>query len=339
MSEAPPTTPADGPPLAGLACLVLAHEHPQQLRLLLDALTRAGARCFLHIDRRAEATRAALLAAGLPAGVELLPQRESFASGWGGFGMIEATLALMRAALAPATVPPRALCLLSGTHLPIRPAAEIAALLLDGREHADLRFACAEPPERESLRRFWYPTLPGREQESRLLRFLNRNTWRLGRRDLARGLRGMTPMVGSQWWCMTARTASRMLEFLDANPWYVRFFRRAHIPDESFFQTLLGAAIARGTARLGPPSSYQVMEGYGPRVLTAEELSAAFASGRPFARKFDSRIAPDAVSLALAGAGIHSAAPTAAAATPGRVAVAARRGRWVWSGGGWATTP
>ncbi|WP_188900843.1 glycosyltransferase family 2 protein [Caldovatus sediminis] len=321
-----------GSPLAGLGCLVLAHENAPQIRLLLDRLTRGGARCWVHLDRRAEETRAALHLAGLPAGAELLPRQRSFAAEWGGFAMVEATLALMRAALAPpaegaagAARAPRALCLLSGTHLPIRPAAEIADLLLDGREHADLRFACAEPPERESLRRFWYPTLRGREQDSRLLRLVNRNAWRLGRRDLARGLRGMTPMVGSQWWCLTAGTARRMLEFLDANPWYARFFRLAHIPDESFFQTLLGAFVARGAVRLGPPSSYQVMEGYGPRILGVRDLPPAFASGLPFARKFDSRIEPEAVSLALAASGD----PAAGAAGPGddRTVVAGRRRR------------
>ncbi|MBV1798779.1 hypothetical protein KSF81_17960 [Siccirubricoccus sp. G192] len=235
-------------PLEGLACLVLAHDDAPQLALLLQRLSDDGAACYLHLDARARAVRQALLP-GLPPGVWLAPEAESRRIAWGGFGMIEASLLLLRQALRnPAT---QHVCLLSGTHLPVQPAARIAAFLFDGRQHIDLRLAAAEPPERESLRRFWHPGLPGREQHSRLRRSVNRNAWLLGRRDLARGLRGLTPMVGSQWWHMTADCACEMLRFLDANPWYTTFFHRVRIPDESFFQTLLGGS--RHAEQVGEP--------------------------------------------------------------------------------------
>lgn len=287
--------PAKGAPLDGLACLILAHDNAPQLRLLLGWLTACGARCLVHLDARARALRRELEGAGLPAGATLLPREACRRIRWGGFAMVEATLALMRAALAdPAT---RHLLLLSGTHLPLQPPERIAAFLFDGREHMDLRLAAAEPPERESLRRFWYPGLPGREADRPVLRWLNRNAWRLGRRDLARGLRGMTPMVGSQWWHMSAACARDLLAFLDANPWYAAFFRRGRIPDESFFQTLLGASAH--ASRVGEPPSWQRIDDYSPKVIGRAELAEARASGRPFARKFDLRQEPAAVSDTL----------------------------------------
>jgi hypothetical protein len=286
------------PPLQGIAFLVLAHENMPQLRRLLCWLAGAGARCHLHLDARATEARRELLAGGLPRGVRLLGPGLSRACPWGGFGVVEATLALLREALCDPAV--RHVCLLSGSHLPIRPAAEVAAWLDDGREHIDLRLAAAEPAERESLRRFWYPALAGREQDSWLLRTLNREAWRLGKRDLARGLRGMTPMVGSQWWGMTAACARHALGFVDANPWYRGFFRRARIPDEAFFQTLIGASPF--AARLGPAPSWQAIEDYSPRLVTLADLAGARAEGRPFARKFDARRDAAAVEAALAGA-------------------------------------
>lgn len=283
-----------GGDLQGLAALVLAHDNMPQLAALLGWLGRHGAWSFVHLDARARAARAEL--AGLaPPRCTVLPLARSYRIAWGGFAMVEATLALMREALRdPAT---RHLALLSGTHLPLRPPAEVAAFLFDGREHIELTFAAAEPMDQKSLRRFWYRALPGREERSALLRWLNRNNWRLGKRDLAHGLRGMTPMAGSQWWCLSAAAARHVLDFLDANPWYARFFRHSSIPDETFFHTILGAS--RFTRALGTAPLYQRMAGYSPRVLRAADLPAATASGMPFARKFDSRTDPEAVRLAL----------------------------------------
>jgi len=286
-------------PLRGLACLVLAHHNAPQLVLLLRWIDAAGGRAFVHIDRRAQETRAELLRLGLPGGTVLLAEADSVRGRWGGYGLVAATLALLREAVRdPAS---RHVALLSGTHLPVRPAEEVAETLFDGREHIGLALAAAEPPDGKSLRRFWYRTLPGREQESAVLRWVNRNTWRLGRRDLAAGLRGMTPMVGGQWWSLTGDCARHIAAFVEANPWYPRFFRGAHIPDEAFFQTILGAT--RFSDRVAPPPHYEVIPDYSPIVLRVPDLPAAQASGRPFARKFDTGVDAEAVRLALAGAG------------------------------------
>lgn len=291
---APPVS-GTSPPLDGLTCLVLAHDNARQIALLLGWLERQGARCYVHIDVRAADTRTEL-ATLAPPGSRILPAAESHRVEWGGFAMVAATLSLMRAASqdAPRT---RAMILLSGAHLPIRTAATVGADLLDGREHIDLVFAASEPVEKMSLRRFWYRSLPGREERRPLLRWVNRNTWLLGRRDLARGLRGMTPMTGSQWWCLSAACVRHVLGFLEANAWYERFFYHSSIPDECFFQTLVGASAF--AAMRSPSPLYQIKTGYSPRVLTVADLPAAATSGLPFARKFDSRVDADAVRMAL----------------------------------------
>jgi hypothetical protein len=115
----------------------------------------------------------------------------------------------------------------------------------------------------------------------------------------------MTAMVGAQWWCLTAACARHILEFLDANPWYARFFRYSSIPDETFFHTILGTSPFIGALGMAP--LYQRMTGYSPTVLRATDLPEASASGMPFARKFDARIDPEAVRLALLQAGATEA--------------------------------
>lgn len=299
-------------PLAGLACLVLAHDNPVQLAGLLRWLSAAGAQSLVHLDSHAHGARAEL-AGRLPRGARLLPATLSRHVDWGGFSMVAATLALMREAVQDPAA--RHLLLLSGTHLPLRGPEEIATFLFDGRQHLDLRFACMEPPEREGLERFWYRGLPGREEASPLVRGLNRQAWRLGQRSLPHGLRGMTPMVGSQWWHMTSDCARHLLRFLAANPWYGAFFHSARIPDESFFHTLVGASPF--AAQLGEPFSFQRMQGYSPALLGAADLPAALASGRPFGRKFDLRHDPAPVQALL---GPHLAAPPERKGTPAMAA-------------------
>jgi hypothetical protein len=100
---------------------------------------------------------------------------------------------------------------------------------------------------------------------------------------------------------MTADCAREMLRFLDANPWYIAFFRQVRIPDESFFQTLLGGS--RFAEQTGEPCSWQRMEDFSPAVIDLAGLEAARASLRPFARKFSLRMQPDAVRTALAEGG------------------------------------
>jgi hypothetical protein len=56
-----------------------------------------------------------------------------------------------------------------------------------------------------------------------------------GRRELPEGI---TPHLGSQWWCLTRQTLSAILEDprrreLD------RYFKYVWIPDESYYQTLV----------------------------------------------------------------------------------------------------
>lgn len=283
--------------LRGLSCLILAHDNAPQLLALVGWLVRHGARAFVHIDRRAAQVRAEF-EGGMPPNCHLLPTARSRSVMWGGFSMVAATLSLLREAAGDPEL--RHVALLSGTHLPIQPAERVAAYLFDGREHMELIFAATEEMHGKSLRRFWYRALPGREEGSAMLRWANRNAWRLGKRDLARELRGMTPMVGAQWWSFTAECARHILGFLDENPWYVDFFRHAPIPDETFFNTILGASPF--VRRVGPMPLYQRMSGYSPEVLHAADLPEAVASGLPFARKFDTRVDAEAVRLALAGA-------------------------------------
>jgi hypothetical protein len=49
---------------------------------------------------------------------------------------------------------------------------------------------------------------------------------------------GITPHLGSQWWCLTRQTLTAILED-PRRPELDRYFRYVWIPDESYYQTLV----------------------------------------------------------------------------------------------------
>ena len=128
--------------------------------------------------------------------------------------------------------------LASGSCLPLRPVQELIDYL-DARPDTDFI---------ESARLSEVPwTIGGLDAERFTLHFPL--SWRRHRRlfdryvDLQRamGVRrrlpdGIEPHLGSQWWCLTRRTLSAILDAPDRAR-VDRYFSRTWIPDESYFQT------------------------------------------------------------------------------------------------------
>ncbi|WP_417205616.1 beta-1,6-N-acetylglucosaminyltransferase [Antarctobacter sp.] len=127
----------------------------------------------------------------------------------------------------------------SGSCLPLRPVAELRDYLAD-RPRTDFieSATTADVP--------W--TVGGLDHERFTLQFPF--SWRKHRYlfdkfvDLQRAVgyarripAGLTPHMGSQWWCLTRQTLSAILKDPE-RPRHDRYFRHVWIPDESYFQTL-----------------------------------------------------------------------------------------------------
>ncbi|EPX77599.1 DUF5927 domain-containing protein [Litoreibacter arenae] len=129
--------------------------------------------------------------------------------------------------------------LASGSCMPLRPIQELQTYL-DKRPRTDF----IESVTTDEVD--W--TVGGLDQERFTLRFPF--SWKKQRRlfdryvDLQRRLKltrripdGLTPHLGSQWWCLTRRTLSAILQDPRREE-FDRYFKRVWIPDESYFQTL-----------------------------------------------------------------------------------------------------
>ncbi|MEM9582327.1 MAG: beta-1,6-N-acetylglucosaminyltransferase [Pseudomonadota bacterium] len=157
---------------------------------------------------------------------------------WGNWSIVGATQTACELMLAEFEQV-RHVYLSSGSCLPLRPLDELQTYL-DERARTDF----IESVTTDEVD--W--TVGGLDQERFTLRFPF--SWKKHRRlfdayvDLQRRVKfkrkipdGITPHLGSQWWCLTRQTLSAILEDPRREE-FDRYFKRVWIPDESYFQTL-----------------------------------------------------------------------------------------------------
>lgn len=234
----------------------------------------------IHIDRRTDPRTFAAMRAGVAglAQVGFLPRRPS---PWGGLGTVLAALDGWRwlDARAGGQGPDYAF-LLSGQDYPIKPAEAVVERLgaAQGRsfvEHYPVPGNPGWTGERGGLDRVEYPWV--------------RVRGRLRRVPVRRRLpRGWPLWGGSAWWCLSAACLRHTAAVATRHPELLRFFRRARIPEELFFQTVLANSPLAGTL-VSEASSFTRWRprSPNPEVLTQADVPALRASSASFARKFD----------------------------------------------------
>jgi hypothetical protein len=261
-----------------VAYLILAHDNPRHLSRLLSSLASPTSAFFVHIDKksRCEFTH------------ELSEDTVRFSTHryevhWGDFSMVEATLSLMDQALRD----PRRfgrLVLLSGADYPVRSASHIESMFELHREAEFISIvrmpseAADKPLSR--LTRFW-PS----PDESRIRWFI-RGTLRRVRfipreRDFKKVLGDLAPYAGWQWWALTRHACEYVQSFCATNPKIVGFFRNTHIPDEMFFQTIIGNSPYKDRALRNLTFTDWTAGGRSPALLSSEHVER-FASGNSF---------------------------------------------------------
>ncbi|SMY07102.1 DUF5927 domain-containing protein [Flavimaricola marinus] len=157
---------------------------------------------------------------------------------WGTWGIVAGTQAASELMLS--TFPDvRHVYLASGSCMPLRPAKELRRYLdarpgtdfIESATTADVPWTVGGLSEERFTLRFPFSWKRHRKLFDRYVNFQRR--FKLRRRIPD----GIVPHMGSQWWCLTRRTLSAILQDPDRET-YDRYFRKVWIPDESYFQTL-----------------------------------------------------------------------------------------------------
>jgi hypothetical protein len=215
-----------------LAYMILAHKNPGQLQRLLCRLMNNDTDIFIHLDNKTDIT-AFITLSSIYKNVFFIKRRVDV--NWGGFSMIQATLNGLLEIMEHGTY--NYINLLSGMDYPIKSNEEITGFFIknNGREFIYYQ----ENPS-------WELPLGGSDRFEYYYDYDNaaadKNQYELEMRtrNIKRTfINGMKPYHGSQWWSLTGRCISFLLNAVASNKELINYYRYTKFPDEQFFQTII----------------------------------------------------------------------------------------------------
>ena len=298
--------------------LILAHKEPRQVEALAARILELSphGQVVVHHD---------LAASELPWGGRP-PSRVHFVERsrvlWGDWSIVEATLRMVRFALEQLHAD--WFVVLSGEHWPVADLCQweekATASGIDAFVEADplperLRFGRSDEGPNMYLSRCIHSWVtvsqPHRPAAHRAIGGLwklslyvnpivtveyshRRQTWFFGRPRSRGPLQNWTFYKGSQWIAFNRRAAETILH---TSPAVTDWFRRGHIPDETYFHTVLRHAedlvVTTGIVTYVPIGPKQPTVRW--MLLKLEDLPAVWTSGAAFARKVDQTDRPEVI--------------------------------------------
>jgi hypothetical protein len=223
--------------LVKVCYLIIAHNNPNHLRRLIRALSSSSSAFFIHIDRKSR-----LSDFSNAKGDNVCFSKDRIAAYWGDFSVTEAILVLLRMALADQRRFDY-FALLSGTDYPLQPVAYIERFFEHnrGKEFMNMVRMPCEAAGKPIARLNTYQPSPRGSRISETTRKLLTTIGLVSvNRDYKRHFRSLLPYGGSTWWALSREACEHIQKFVGDEPQVVKFFKHAPIPDESFFQTILG---------------------------------------------------------------------------------------------------
>lgn len=279
-----------------IAYLILVHKNPDQLDRLLNRLAYPDTVFYIHVDAKADLNAFQAAVKPLPAG-EIVWLTKRTAVSWGNFSLSAAYLAGFDAILQTDSEPDFIITL-SGQDYPIATNEALRNWLNEHRDQTildHLEITDEYPDIRDRVERYFLSTVPHRTivypfiNPEKLKKRVFNTVLQLS--HLFKLPRQM-PMehqlyFGTNWFQLKTLTARYLIDFCQANPDYVKFFRTTYVPEEILFQTILMNAPEpiRQTIynqRLTfmqwdrPPGSYVIP-------ISAGELPSMISSGKFFA--------------------------------------------------------
>ena len=219
-----------------IAIAILANKNLHRVAQVATYLSKQGVNVCVHIDAKESDKVFSKFCNEVPRTIRTIKRQ---VCEWGEFSLVDAELRMCREIFEqwPDTSHVQ---LISGDTLPIKPLTDLNEFLTD-------------QPDTDFIESFavddnnWVTGGLGVERFTLRFPF----SWKTQRRrfdiwvDIQRrlGIRrslpdGLTPYIGSQWWCLTRETILAILDDPKRDI-YDAYFRKCWIPDESYFQTLV----------------------------------------------------------------------------------------------------
>ena len=268
--------------LTRIAYLFLSHRTPEIMLRTMDLIQHPDDAFFIHFDKKiisdslikSVSDRAFVIAD--PVDVR-----------WGTFSMVEAALALLIESLKSGDF--THFVLLSDDAFPLKDADSIRSGISSGEFGMQPRPVLAESTVFQDRYRYFYLFGKGSAKERLLLTPAERDDVISLGYWLGRGKADVRLYHGSQWWAVSRVVANFMVREHFANDHLRMSFYYSRIPDEHYFQTMIGNSEYRQqsskmTVHTEWPPPGQVWPG--PRTFVVDsDFTAALNSDRLFVRK------------------------------------------------------
>jgi hypothetical protein len=248
-----------------IAYLMLFHKDPQLLKRAIRMLSSVNCGFFVHIDSKSDFKEFSTISSE---NVSFCQPRVPVY--WAEFSQIEATMLLVRQALA-SSANFDYFVFLQGSTYPLRSGGYIQRFLEENRQSEFMNLVKMPAPgyPLSKIEIVRYPS------DKPIRRFVARGLAKLGlaRRDYRKYLRGLEPYSGHACWALSRNACQYVTEFVRTNPHFEEYFRNTFVPEESFFQTILGNSSLRSRIRKTPVyADWTKSEGHHPAVLDEEHL-------------------------------------------------------------------
>lgn len=269
---------------------LLVHEDFERVQALIEFFQSAQVRVVVHVDKNSEVLASRLADAYTESErVIIISTHHCY---WGEWSLVEAELEIYRTVVAEFSD-----CghvhFMSAADVPLKSAAQILQCLQENHdcdfvELVDItqhRFMIEGPQIDRIVYRYPFNFLTQRtlfEVSTGLQKILR------AKRPLPEGL---SPHMGGQFKTLRLSTIAILLDCIDHNPAWEKFFAQSWIPDECFLPTLIASLHSQGKlqGKLKPSLTYRVFNELGtPVVIEPEHLSGLSRSGFLFARKYRS---------------------------------------------------
>jgi hypothetical protein len=225
-----------------IAYLITAYDQPEHLHRLVSALDCEECAFFIHIDGHVDLRPFAQAGLREKANVYFSPNRVKVQ--WMGFSQVESILALLSQAH---DVGFDYCVLLSGSDYPIKSNTYLRSFYQEADQEFITFWRLSDRPGWQHKIQYHYPIdqIPilgwSKNTEHSYLRrffwgrFHKYRHWMPRRRFPF----DMVPYGGSDWWSLSQGCVRHILNFVEENPAYRRFYRSTHCPSEMFFHTII----------------------------------------------------------------------------------------------------
>ncbi|HVX50917.1 MAG TPA: beta-1,6-N-acetylglucosaminyltransferase [Chitinophagaceae bacterium] len=265
-----------------IAHLLLTHVYNDQLERLISRITHKEADIYIHVDLKTPVKSFAPLQSR--PGIFFINRRVKVY--WGAFSIVQATINGFEEIMASGKEYGY-INLLSGQDYPLQTSQSVQAFFTQNPGKAFMEFY--------PVNEVWTEAIP------RITKYHLANYPFAGRYAAEKWMNKLLPerkmpyrlqAVGrSQWFSIAPELVKYILRYIKTHPRIVHFFKFSWAPDELFFQTILYNSPYRG-AMVNNNLRYidWSEKKASPKTFTTDDLPKLLASGKLYARKFNTRV-------------------------------------------------